>query len=74
MLAVETGEFLRDAEDVADLVVGVHEGKPVYLREVAQVEAGAAQPAAPCLVHAGRGRQRHLALQRPAACHPGADV
>jgi multidrug efflux pump subunit AcrB len=44
-LSVETGEFLRTAEDVAGLVVGVHNGRPVFLREVAQVEAGAAQPA-----------------------------
>jgi len=44
MLNVETGEFLTSAEDVAGLVVGVHNGKPVYLREVAKVEAGAAQP------------------------------
>jgi multidrug efflux pump subunit AcrB len=44
MLSVETGEFLRDAEAVGQLVVGVHQGKPVYLREVARVEAGAAQP------------------------------
>jgi multidrug efflux pump subunit AcrB len=44
MLAIETGQYLRDAEDVANLVVGVHEGKPVYLREVAQVLAGTEQP------------------------------
>jgi len=44
MLSVETGEFLRDADEVGNLVVGVHQGKPVYLREVARVEAGAAQP------------------------------
>ena len=44
MLAIETGQYLRDAEDVANLVVGVHEGKPVYLREVAQVTVGAEQP------------------------------
>jgi len=44
MLSIETGEFLTSAEDVAGLVVGVHNGKPVYLREVAKVEAGAAQP------------------------------
>jgi multidrug efflux pump subunit AcrB len=43
-LSVETGEFLRSAEDVGELVVGVNQGKPVYLREVAQVHAGAAQP------------------------------
>jgi multidrug efflux pump subunit AcrB len=43
MLAVETGQYLRDAEDVANLVVGVHQGKPVFLREVARVEAGSEQ-------------------------------
>jgi multidrug efflux pump subunit AcrB len=45
MINVETGEFLRSADEVGDLVVGVANGKPVYLREVAKVEAGAAQPA-----------------------------
>ncbi len=44
MLAVETGEFLHSADAVGDLVVGVSNGRPVYLREVARVEAGAAQP------------------------------
>ncbi|HEU5293699.1 MAG TPA: efflux RND transporter permease subunit, partial [Burkholderiaceae bacterium] len=46
MLAVETGEYLRTAEEVGDLVVGVHAGRPVYLREVARVDSGAAQPTA----------------------------
>ena len=44
MLRVETGEFLRSAEDVRDLVVGVSNGAPVYLHEVARVESGAQQP------------------------------
>ena len=44
MLSVETGEFLRSADEVGDLVVGVHAGRPVYLREVATIEDGAAQP------------------------------
>jgi len=44
MLTVETGEFLTSADDVASLVVGVNQGKPVYLREVARVEAGAQLP------------------------------
>lgn len=43
MLSVETGEFLRSADDVGNLVVGVNQGKPVYLREVARVEWGAQQ-------------------------------
>ena len=42
-LVVETGEFLRSAQDVGDLIVGLHLGKPVYLREVAEVQDGAAQ-------------------------------
>ena len=43
LISIETGEFLKSADDVRELVVGVHQGKPVYLHEVAQVEAGAQQ-------------------------------
>jgi multidrug efflux pump subunit AcrB len=46
LLSVETGEYLRSADEVGDLVVGVNAGKPVYLREVARIQAGAAQPKA----------------------------
>jgi multidrug efflux pump subunit AcrB len=44
MTQVETGEFLRSARDVGDLVVGMSKGSPVYLREVAKIEAGAQLP------------------------------
>ena len=44
MLSVETGEFLRSEDDIASLVVGVSDGKPLYLREVARIEAGARLP------------------------------
>ena len=37
---VETGGFLEHAGEVRNLVVGVHQGKPVYLREVAEVRDG----------------------------------
>ncbi|MBL8327690.1 MAG: efflux RND transporter permease subunit [Rubrivivax sp.] len=57
MLSVETGEFLRSVDDVADLVVGVHAGKPVYLREVATVRDGAAQPARYVWYAPGAGAQ-----------------
>jgi len=43
-LTVQTGEFLRSADDVGALVVGVSNGQPVYLREVADLRNGAAQP------------------------------
>jgi multidrug efflux pump subunit AcrB len=44
MLSVETGEFLSSPDDIGSLVVGVSNGKPVYLREVARIEAGAQLP------------------------------
>lgn len=42
-LAVETGEFLRSADEVGELVVGVAGGRPVFLREVATLREGAGQ-------------------------------
>ena len=44
MLSVQTGEFLQNAKDVGDIVVGVSQGRPIYLREVARVETGAQLP------------------------------
>ncbi|MBM3748698.1 MAG: efflux RND transporter permease subunit, partial [Acidobacteria bacterium] len=42
---VETGEFLRSAEDVRGVVAGVARGKPVYVRDVAEVHDGGEEPA-----------------------------
>ena len=41
---VQTGNFLSDANDVRQLVVGVSDGKPVFLQDVADIEDGADQP------------------------------
>ena len=41
---VETGGFLSTAQDAGNVVVGVFEGKPVYLREVAEIKDGAEEP------------------------------
>lgn len=45
---VETGDFLRTAQDVASVVVGVAQqsgvGRPVYLRDVARVRDGGEEP------------------------------
>ena len=43
-LLVQAGVFLSHADEIDDLVVGVHEGKPVFLRDVATVRAGAEVP------------------------------
>ncbi len=41
---VTAGRFLSTAEEVAALVVSVRDGRPVYLRDVAHVRFGAADP------------------------------
>ena len=41
---VQTGSFLSDANEVRQLVLGVSGGKPLFLRDVAEVQDGADQP------------------------------
>ncbi|MBS0194897.1 MAG: efflux RND transporter permease subunit [Proteobacteria bacterium] len=41
---VTAGSFLASAGDIAELVIGMHDGKPVRLQDVAQVQAGADIP------------------------------
>ncbi|MDO9051041.1 MAG: efflux RND transporter permease subunit [Methylotenera sp.] len=39
-IAVEVGRYFADAKDIAELVVGIHNGHPVYLGEVAKINDG----------------------------------
>jgi multidrug efflux pump subunit AcrB len=41
---LETGEFLRTADDVRNVVVGLSNGRPVFLRSVAEVSDGGEEP------------------------------
>ena len=41
---LEAGQFLRTAADVRKVVAGVTNGKPVYVRDVAEVTDGGAEP------------------------------
>jgi multidrug efflux pump subunit AcrB len=41
---VQTGNFLSNANEVKQLVIGVAQGKPIFLRDVADVQDGADQP------------------------------
>ncbi len=41
---VQTGRFIGDATEARRLVVGVFDGQPVYLGDVASVDDGAAEP------------------------------
>lgn len=41
---ITTGKFLSTADDVGNLVVGVHQNMPVYLKQVASIQDGPATP------------------------------
>ncbi|MBX3745618.1 MAG: efflux RND transporter permease subunit [Verrucomicrobiae bacterium] len=80
---VETGAFLQSAADVGAVVVGVFNGRPVYLREVADIVDGAEEPSnyvffGPGAAHPSRSSP-NLAAEEPAvtltvAKRPGANA
>lgn len=74
MLAVETGEFLRGVQDVGELVVGVHQGRPVYLNEVATLREGAAQPGAYVWYTPGGAESAADPALQPGAVHPALTI
>ncbi|MDH5778673.1 MAG: efflux RND transporter permease subunit, partial [Gammaproteobacteria bacterium] len=45
-IEVQAGQFLASPEEVGDLIVAVHKGQPVYLRDVAKIHRGPDQPEA----------------------------
>ncbi len=44
-MLVESGGFLKNAEDVGNVVIGVFNGRPTYLRDVAKIADGPEEPA-----------------------------
>ncbi len=52
---VETGDFLRNADEVGAVVVGVSAGRAVYLRDVAEIRDGPEEPANYVLFGSGAG-------------------
>jgi len=59
---VETGGFLQDADDVGRVVVGVYGGRPVYLRDVAEIVDGPQEPADYVFFASGRAAKFSRAL------------
>lgn len=70
---LETGSFLRDATDAGAVVVGVHAGRPVYLREVASIIDGPAEPA-DYVLHGSRTGELEAAVTLSLAKRPGANA
>jgi multidrug efflux pump subunit AcrB len=66
---VETNNYLASAADVEALVVGTHDGRPVYMRDVAQVLDGPPQPAR--YVWTGTAKGQHPAVTLQVTKKPG---
>ncbi len=72
---IETGAFLQTAEDVKNVVVGVTGGRPIYLREVADIVDGAAEPTDYVFHGLGGGRTtEEPAVTLAIAKRPGANA
>ena len=75
---VQTGQFLTSARDVGEVVVGVFGGKPVYLRDVAEIRDGPEEPSQYVLFGSGAAKSGS-ASEQPAvtlsiAKRPGANA
>ncbi len=72
-VVLETGTFLRDAEDVGAIVAGVFADRPVYLRDVAEIHDTGSEPADHVL-HAGPDGAVECAVTLSLAKRPGANA
>ncbi len=70
---LDIGFFLRDADDVASVVVGVHADHPVYLRNVATISDRAEVPTN-YVFHGAPSRELEAAVTLSVAKRPGANA
>jgi len=64
---IEAGLFFSSVDDLREVVVGTHAGRPVYLRDIAEkLEDGPAEPDNYVLFANGRGTQNASASEYPA--------
>ena len=70
---LQTGAFFRDANDVGAVVVGVFNGQPVSLRDVATIVDGPEEPANYVLYGTGAGNEQ-AAVTLSLAKRPGANA
>lgn len=66
---VDTGGFLRTAEEVGSVVVGAFNQRPVFLRDIAKIADGPEEPADYVLTGQGKGasRGKHGSISVPSA-------
>jgi len=72
-ILLQTGTFLRDAADVGAVVVGVFDGRPVYLRDVATI-LDAAEETSDYVLHGSAAEDLAPAVTISVAKRPGANA
>ncbi len=73
-ILLQTGSFLKSAEDIKRIVIGVYGGKPVYLGDVATVIDGPEEPTTYVLFGQGKGAAEETAVTLSVAKRPGANA
>jgi len=72
-IVIETGAFLQNAEDVGHVVVGVSGGKPIYLRDVADIVDGA-EEASNYVFYGDKANPEESAVTITVAKRPGVNA
>jgi len=72
-ILIESGGFITDAAEAGRVVVGVFEGRPVYLRDVAEIIDGPEEPRS-YVYQAVRGQGVEPAVTLSVAKQPGANA
>ncbi|MDD3815042.1 MAG: efflux RND transporter permease subunit [Desulfocapsaceae bacterium] len=73
-ILLQTGKFLSSAKEIGRLVVGIYEGRPVYLDEVAQVLDGPEEPDNYVLFGEAGTHGQEAAVTLSVAKRPGANA
>ena len=73
-ITVQTGAFLASAAEAGRIVVGVHDGRPVYLDEVARISDGPEEPQPYVLFGSGGSGDPQAAVTLSVAKRPGANA
>jgi multidrug efflux pump subunit AcrB len=72
-ILIESGGFITNAAEAGQVVVGVYEGRPVYLRDVAEIVDGPEEPRS-YVYQAVRGQGIEPAVTLSVAKQPGANA
>jgi multidrug efflux pump subunit AcrB len=72
-IILQTGNFLQNIDEIGDIVVGVSDQRPIYLREVSTLIDGAEEPSQ-YVFFGSNGQEEEAAVTLSIAKRPGANA